>query len=124
MDAKFARIYWSGKGTDLSPDPDTPDRAIMDAIPWLTFSCVVAALASCPLGGEGELLPGANRLDLRDWRCAWRAAPSRGSAEWLARGSRMRPAQGEPRPATSELLLKRLGYTPPIGDAPAPWRWI
>lgn len=43
----------------------------------------------------------------------------RGSAEWLARGSQMQTrARVNLETRNSELLLKRLGYTSPIGDAP------
>ena len=121
IDAKFARIYWSGKGTDLSPDPDErQDRAIMNAIPWLTFSCVDCRFGELPLGEvKGELLPGANRLDLKGLEMRLAGSTLRGSAEWLARGSQMQTrARVNLETRNSELLLKRLGYTSPIGDAP------
>jgi uncharacterized protein YhdP len=121
IDAKFARIHWSGKGSDLSPEPDArQDKAIMDAIPWLTFSCVDCRFGKLPLGElKGELVPGANRLDLKGLEMRLAGSTLRGSAEWLARGSQMQTrARVNLETRNSELLLKRLGYTSPIGDAP------
>lgn len=121
IDARFARIHWSGKGSDLSPDPDArQDKAIMDAIPWLRFSCVDCRFGELPLGEvKGELVPGANRLDLKGLEMRLAGSTLRGGAEWLARGSQMQTrARLHLDTPNSELLLKRLGFTSPIGDAP------
>ncbi len=92
----------------------------MNAIPWLTFSCVDCRFGELPLGEvKGELLPGANRLDLKGLEMRLAGSTLRGSAEWLARGSQMQTrARVNLETRNSELLLKRLGYTSPIGDAP------
>ncbi len=121
IDARFARIHWSGKGSDLSPDPDArQDKAIMDAIPWLTFSCVDCRFGELPLGEvKGELVPGANRLDLKGLEMRLAGSTLRGGAEWLARAGQMQTrARLHLDTPNSELLLKRLGFTSPIGDAP------
>ncbi|MFM5843058.1 YhdP family protein [Aeromonas sanarellii] len=121
IDARFARIHWSGKGSDLSPDPDArQDKAIMDSIPWLRFSCVDCRFGELPLGEvKGELVPGANRLDLKGLEMRLAGSTLRGGAEWLARGSQMQTrARLHLDTPNSELLLKRLGFTSPIGDAP------
>ncbi|MEG0009300.1 MAG: YhdP family protein [Aeromonas sp.] len=121
LDAKFARIYWSGKGSDLSPEPDArQDKAIMDAIPWLTFSCVDCRFGTLPLGElKGELVPGANRLSLKGLEMKLAGSTLKGSAEWLAQSGQMQTrAQAKLDTQNSELLLKRLGFTSPIGDAP------
>lgn len=121
VDARFARIYWSGKGADLSPDPDErQDKAIMDAIPWLTFSCVDCRFGKLPLGElKGELVPGANRLDLKGLEMRLAGSTLTGSAEWLARSGQMQTrARVHLATPNSEMLLKRLGFTSPIGDAP------
>lgn len=121
IDAKFARIHWSGKGSDLSPEPDArQDKAIMDAIPWLTFSCVDCRFGELPLGElKGELVPGANRLDLKGLEMRLAGSTLSGSAEWLAQPGQMQTrVRAHLSTQNSELLLKRLGYTSPIGDAP------
>lgn len=121
IDARFARIHWSGKGSDLSPDPDArQDKAIMDAIPWLRFSCVDCRFGELPLGEvKGELVPGANRLDLKGLEMRLAGSTLRGGAEWLARAGQMQTrARLHLDTPNSELLLKRLGFTSPIGDAP------
>lgn len=121
IDARFARIHWSGKGSDLSPDPDArQDKAIMDAIPWLRFSCVDCRFGELPLGEvKGELVPGANRLDLKGLEMRLAGSILRGGAEWLARAGQMQTrARLHLDTPNSELLLKRLGFTSPIGDAP------
>ncbi|PJG58144.1 YhdP family protein [Aeromonas cavernicola] len=121
IDAKFARIHWSGKGAELSPAPDvTQDNAIMAAIPWLTFSCVDCRFGQLPLGEvKGELLPGANKLSLKGLEMRLAGSQLTGSVDWLANGSQMEThARGKLTSNNSELLLKRLGYTSPIGDAP------
>ncbi len=121
IDARFARIHWSGKGSDLSPDPDArQDKAIMDAIPWLRFSCVDCRFGELPLGEvKGELVPGANRLDLKGLEMRLAGSTLRGGAEWLARAGQMQTrARLHLDTPNSELLLKRLGFISPIGDAP------
>lgn len=121
IDARFARIHWSGKGSDLSPDPDArQDKAIMDAIPWLRFSCVDCRFGELPLGEvKGELVPGANRLDLKGLEMRLAGSTLRGGAEWLSRAGQMQTrARLHLDTPNSELLLKRLGFTSPIGDAP------
>ncbi|MFC5707067.1 YhdP family protein [Aeromonas eucrenophila] len=121
IDAKFARIHWSGKGSDLSPEPDArQDKAIMDTIPWLTFSCVDCRFGSLPLGElKGELVPGNNRLDLKGLEMKLAGSTLKGSAQWLAQPGQMQTrAQAKLDTQNSELLLKRLGFTSPIGDAP------
>ena len=121
IDAKFARIHWSGKGSDLSPEPDArQDKAIMDAIPWLTFSCVDCRFGALPLGElKGELVPGANRLALKGLEMRLAGSTLSGSAEWLAQPGQMQTrARAHLSTQNSELLLKRLGFTSPIGDAP------
>lgn len=122
MDAKFARIYWSGKGSDLSPEPDDhQDQAIMDSIPWLRFSCVDCRFGSLPLGElKGELVPGADRLALKGLEMKLAGSTLRGDAEWLAQPGAAMQTKARIRLDTqnSELLLKRLGFTSPIGDAP------
>ncbi len=121
IDAKFARIHWSGKSSDLSPDPDArQDRAIMDAIPWLTFSCVDCRFGELPLGEvKGELIPGADKLSLKGLEMRLAGSQLNGSAEWLAGADGMQTrARAHISSNNSELLLKRLGYTSPIGDAP------
>ncbi|OLF22204.1 TIGR02099 family protein [Aeromonas sp. YN13HZO-058] len=121
VDAKFARIYWSGKSSDLSPDPDAQqDNAIMASIPWLTFSCVDCRFGELPLGEvKGELVPGANKVTLKGLDVRLAGSQLTGSMDWLADGNRMQTrARGKLTSSNSELLLKRLGYTSPIGDAP------
>ncbi|MFB2865426.1 YhdP family protein [Aeromonas sp. MdU4] len=121
VDAKFARIYWSGKSSDLSPDPDAKqDSAIMASIPWLTFSCVDCRFGELPLGEvKGELVPGANKVTLKGLDMRLAGSQFTGSADWLADGNRMETrVRGKLTSNNSELLLKRLGYTSPIGDAP------
>ncbi|WP_068978357.1 YhdP family protein [Aeromonas sp. EERV15] len=121
VDAKFARIYWSGKSSDLSPDPDAKqDNAIMASIPWLTFSCVDCRFGELPLGEvKGELVPGANKVTLKGLDVRLAGSQLTGSVDWLADGNRMQTrARGKLTSNNSELLLKRLGYTSPIGDAP------
>ncbi|WP_348686866.1 YhdP family protein [Aeromonas bestiarum] len=121
IDAKFARIYWSGKSSDLSPEPDArQDRAIMDAIPWLTFSCVDCRFGALPLGEvKGELVPGANKLTLKGLDMRLAGSQLTGTVDWLAQPGRMQThARASISSNNSELLLKRLGYTSPIGDAP------
>lgn len=121
VDAKFARIHWSGKSSDLSPDPDAKqDNAIMAAIPWLTFSCVDCRFGELPLGEvKGELVPGANKVTLKGLDVRLAGSQLTGSVDWLADGNRMETrARGKLTSNNSELLLKRLGYTSPIGDAP------
>lgn len=121
IDAKFARIFWSGKGSDLSPEPDTKrDQAIMDAIPWISFSCVDCRFGTLPLGElKGELVPGVNRLSLKGLDIRLAGSQLTGSAEWLAQPGQMQTrAKVKLDTQNSELLLKRLGFTSPIGDAP------
>ncbi|WP_421230348.1 YhdP family protein [Aeromonas jandaei] len=121
VDAKFARIYWSGKSEELSPDPDAKqDNAIMASIPWLKVSCVDCRFGELPLGEvKGELLPGANKVTLKDLDIRLAGSQLTGSVDWLADGNRMETrARGKLTSKNSELLLKRLGYTSPIGDAP------
>lgn len=121
VDAKFARIYWSGKSSDLRPEPDAKqDKAIMDAIPWLTFSCVDCRFGELPLGEvKGELLPGADRLTLKGLDMRLAGSQLTGSVDWLNNGGRMQTrARGKLTSNNSELLVKRLGYTSPISDAP------
>ncbi|HEH9425161.1 TPA: TIGR02099 family protein [Aeromonas sobria] len=121
VDAKFARIHWSGKSSDLSPDPDAKqDNAIMASIPWLTFSCVDCRFGELPLGEvKGELVPGANKVTLKGLDVRLAGSQLTGSVDWLADGNRMQTrARGKLTSNNSELLLKRLGYTSPIGDAP------
>lgn len=121
VDAKFARIYWSGKRSDLSPDPDAQqDNAIMASIPWLTFSCVDCRFGELPLGEvKGELVPGADKVTLKGLDMRLAGSQLTGSIDWLADGNRMQTrARGKLTSDNSELLLKRLGYTSPIGDAP------
>jgi len=121
VDAKFARIHWSGKSSDLSPDPDAKqDNAIMAAIPWLQVSCVDCRFGELPLGEvKGELVPGANKVTLKGLDVRLAGSQLTGSVDWLADGNRMQTrARGKLTSNNSELLLKRLGYTSPIGDAP------
>jgi uncharacterized protein (TIGR02099 family) len=121
IDAKFARIHWSGKGSDLSPEPDArQDKAIMDTIPWLTFSCVDCRFGTLPLGElKGELVPGMNQLALKGLEIRLAGSTLKGSAEWLAQSGQMQTrAHAKLDTQNSELLLKRLGFTSPIGDAP------
>ncbi|MGL6626683.1 YhdP family protein [Aeromonas jandaei] len=121
VDAKFARIYWSGKSEELSPDLDAKqDNAIMASIPWLKVSCVDCRFGELPLGEvKGELLPGANKVTLKDLDIRLAGSQLTGSVDWLADGNRMETrARGKLTSKNSELLLKRLGYTSPIGDAP------
>lgn len=121
VDAKFARIYWSGKSSDLRPEPDAKqDKAIMDAIPWLTFSCVDCRFGELPLGEvKGELLPGADRLTLKGLEMRLAGSQLTGSVDWRNDGGRMQTrARGKLTSNNSELLVKRLGYTSPISDAP------
>jgi uncharacterized protein (TIGR02099 family) len=121
IEAKFARIYWSGNSSDLRPKPDArQDRAIMDAIPWLTFSCVDCRFGALPLGEvKGELVPGANKLTLKDLDMRLAGSQLTGTVDWLAQPGRMQThARANIHSNNSELLLKRLGYTSPIGDAP------
>ncbi|PKQ80074.1 hypothetical protein AOX56_12515 [Aeromonas sobria] len=121
VDAKFARIHWSGKSSDLSPDPDAKqDNAIMAAIPWLQVSCVDCRFGELPLGEvKGELVPGANKVTLKGLDVRLAGSQLTGSVDWLADGNRMETrARGKLTSNNSELLLKRLGYTSPIGDAP------
>ncbi|RQM64206.1 TIGR02099 family protein, partial [Aeromonas enteropelogenes] len=121
VDAKFARIYWSGKSSDLRPEPDAKqDKAIMDAIPWLTFSCVDCRFGELPLGEvKGELLPGADRLTLKGLDMRLAGSQLTGSVDWRNDGGRMQTrARGKLTSNNSELLVKRLGYTSPISDAP------
>lgn len=121
VDAKFARIYWSGKSEELSPDPDAKqDNAIMASIPWLKVSCVDCRFGELPLGEvKGELLPGANKVTLKDLDIRLAGSQLTGSVDWLADGNRMETrARGKLTSKNSEMLLKRLGYTSPIGDAP------
>ncbi|MFM5616387.1 YhdP family protein [Aeromonas veronii] len=121
VDAKFARIYWSGKSSDLSPDPDAQqDNAIMASIPWLKVSCVDCRFGELPLGEvKGELVPGANKVTLKGMDVRLAGSQLTGSVDWLANGNRMQTrARGKLTSNNSELLLKRLGYTSPIGDAP------
>ncbi|ATL94036.1 TIGR02099 family protein [Aeromonas sp. CU5] len=121
VDAKFARIHWSGKSSDLSPDPDAKqDNAIMASIPWLQVSCVDCRFGELPLGEvKGELVPGANKVTLKGLDVRLAGSQLTGSVDWLADGNRMQTrARGKLTSNNSELLLKRLGYTSPIGDAP------
>ncbi|WP_148610840.1 YhdP family protein [Aeromonas sobria] len=121
VDAKFARIHWSGKSSDLSPDPDAKqDNAIMASIPWLQVSCVDCRFGELPLGEvKGELVPGANKVTLKGLDVRLAGSQLTGSVDWLADGNRMETrARGKLTSNNSELLLKRLGYTSPIGDAP------
>ncbi|MGY3929755.1 Uncharacterized protein involved in outer membrane biogenesis [Aeromonas encheleia] len=121
IDAKFARIYWSGKGSDLSPEPDArQDKAIMDAIPWLNFSCVDCRFGTLPLGElKGELVPGVNQLALKGLEMKLAGSTLSGNAEWLALPGQMQTrARLKLNTQNSELLLQRLGFTSPIGDAP------
>ncbi|HDN9015762.1 TPA: TIGR02099 family protein [Aeromonas salmonicida] len=121
IDAKFARIHWSGKSSDLSPEPDArQDKAIMDAIPWFTFSCVDCRFGELPLGEvKGELLPGANKLTLKGLDMRLAGSQLTGTVDWLAEPGRMQThARAKITSKNSELLLKRIGYTSPIGDAP------
>ncbi|WP_265462734.1 YhdP family protein [Aeromonas salmonicida] len=121
IDAKFARIHWSGKSSDLSPESDArQDKAIMDAIPWLTFSCVDCRFGELPLGEvKGELLPGANKLTLKGLDMRLAGSQLTGTVDWLAEAGRMQThARAKITSKNSELLLKRIGYTSPIGDAP------
>lgn len=121
IDAKFARIHWSGKGSDLSPEPDAKqDKAIMDTIPWLTFSCVDCRFGTLPLGElKGELVPGASQLALKGLEMKLAGSTLKGSAEWLVQSGQMQTrAHAKLDTQNSELLLKRLGFTSPIGDAP------
>lgn len=121
IDAKFARIHWSGKGSDLSPKADPrQDQAIMDAIPWLRFSCVDCRFGKLPLGElQGELVPGANSLSLKGLEMKLAGSTLKGSAQWLSRSGQMQTrASAQLSTQNSELLLKRLGFTSPIGDAP------
>jgi uncharacterized protein (TIGR02099 family) len=121
VDAKFARIYWSGKSSDLSPEPDAKqDSAIMASIPWLTVSCVDCRFGELPLGEvKGELVPGTNKVMLKGLDMRLAGSQLTGSVDWLADGNRMQTrARGKLTSNNSELLLKRLGYTSPIGDAP------
>lgn len=121
VDAKFARIYWSGKSSDLSPDPDAKqDNAIMASIPWLQVSCVDCRFGALPLGEvKGELVPGANKVTLKGLDMRLAGSQLTGSVDWLSDGNRMQTrARGKLTSNNSELLLKRLGYTSPIGDAP------
>ena len=121
VDAKFARIHWSGKSSDLSPDPDAKqDNAIMASIPWLQVSCVDCRFGELPLGEvKGELVPSANKVTLKGLDVRLAGSQLTGSVDWLADGNRMQTrARGKLTSNNSELLLKRLGYTSPIGDAP------
>lgn len=121
VDAKFARIYWSGKSSDLRPEPDAKqDKAIMDSIPWLTFSCVDCRFGELPLGEvKGELIPGANKLSLKGLEMRLAGSQLTGSVDWRSDGGRMQTrAHGKLTSNNSELLVKRLGYTSPISDAP------
>ncbi|HEH9439100.1 TPA: TIGR02099 family protein [Aeromonas sobria] len=121
VDAKFARIHWSGKSSDLSPEPDAKqDNAIMASIPWLQVSCVDCRFGELPLGEvKGELVPGANKVTLKGLDVRLAGSQLTGSVDWLADGNRMQTrARGKLTSNNSELLLKRLGYTSPIGDAP------
>lgn len=121
IDAKFARIYWSGKGSDLSPKADPrQDQAIMDAIPWLSFSCVDCRFGKLPLGElKGELVPGTNSLSLKGLEMKLAGSTLKGNAQWLSQSGQMQTrASARISTQNSELLLKRLGFTSPIGDAP------
>ncbi|WP_429196870.1 hypothetical protein, partial [Aeromonas veronii] len=90
VDAKFARIYWSGKSSDLSPDPDArQDNAIMASIPWLKVSCVDCRFGELPLGEvKGELVPGANKVTLKGLDVRLAGSQLTGSVDWLADGNR------------------------------------
>lgn len=92
----------------------------MDAIPWLTFSCVDCRFGELPLGEvKGELIPGADKLSLKGLEMRLAGSQLNGSAEWLAGADGMQTrARAHISSNNSELLLKRLGYTSPIGDAP------
>lgn len=121
VDAKFARIYWSGNSSDLSPAPDAKlDGSIMASIPWLKVSCVDCRFGELPLGEvKGELVPGANKVTLKGLDMRLAGSQLTGSVDWLVDGNRMQTrARGKLTSNNSELLLKRLGYTSPIGDAP------
>ncbi|MGL5661411.1 MAG: YhdP family protein, partial [Aeromonas sp.] len=121
IEAQFARIYWPAKGTGLALGSDaTQDRAIMAAIPWLQFSCVDCRFGALPLGElKGELLPSPNKLSLKQFDMQLEGSQLTGSVDWLADGNRMQTrAHGKLTSNNSELLIKRLGYTSPIGDAP------
>ncbi len=92
----------------------------MASIPWLTFSCVDCRFGELPLGEvKGELVPGANKVTLKGLDVRLAGSQLTGSMDWLADGNRMQTrARGKLTSSNSELLLKRLGYTSPIGDAP------
>ena len=96
IDARFARIHWSGKGSDLSPDPDArQDKAIMDAIPWLRFSCVDCRFGELPLGEvKGSWSPVPTGSISRGWRCAWPAAPCAAAPSGWRVPARCRPGPG------------------------------
>ena len=122
VDARFARIHWSGSSQDLRPKADaSQDRAIMAAVPWLTFNCVDCRFGELPLGSiKGELVPSAGRVSLKGLEMALANSRLSGSADWLATAGGMETrVRLEASSKNSELLLKRLGYTSPIGDAPA-----
>ncbi|MGL5496471.1 MAG: YhdP family protein, partial [Aeromonas sobria] len=110
VDAKFARIHWSGKSSDLSPDPDAKqDNAIMASIPWLQVSCVDCRFGELPLGEvKGELVPGANKVTLKGLDMRLAGSQLTGSVDWLADGNRMQTrTRGKLTSNNSELLLKR-----------------
>jgi uncharacterized protein (TIGR02099 family) len=122
VDAQFARIHWSGNSQDLRPGADaSQDRAIMDAMPWLRFSCLDCRFGSLPLGAvKGELVPAPGKVSLKGLDMRLANSQLSGSADWIASASGMQTqARLEINSKNSELLLKRLGYTSPIGDAPA-----
>lgn len=121
IDAKFARIFWSGSSTDLRPAADTQhDLSIMAAMPWLRFSCVDCRFGKTSLGElKGELIPSPNKVTLRGFNAQLAASQLNANVEWLRQGEQMSSrAWGKLTTKSSENLIKRLGYPSPLSDAP------
>jgi uncharacterized protein YhdP len=124
IDAKLPASTGPARGP-ISADPDErQDRAIMDAIPWLTFSCVDCRFGELPLGEvKGSCCP-ANGWISRDWRCAWRAAPCAAApvaGPWQPDAD---PCQGEPRDPQQRAAAQAARLHLAHRGARPSWRWI
>lgn len=122
IEAQFGRLHWPGSSDDFKGTPDgSQELALLHAMPWLKVSCADCRFGELPLGQvSGELKPGANRVELADFKSELGGSTLTGKALWRADGSRMQSRmEGRLKSNNSELLLRRFGYSSPISDAPA-----